>query len=661
MENENIKIKTFKESDENYEIFPVKQIEGEFFNFSYEKELSLSHISDKDEYTLIILHQTKKVDNNNINYMKLNAKISKWLENGQIAKISIEIRNEKLIQIKEFNMNFFYFDLEKIDEKTAFLFIFLFNQAYYYKICEKENNLDYIELKSKSTDNDIKKSYTYLFVGNSIYNENILEYVFLEKPKNYFLYFLFDLSSIEKNSNELNLKIIKRRLVKNISEKFTPKKFWRGLNNDKFVFIEGKSFYMILKDNNEEANMLIYPFEISYENNKIFPDRVHRVPFLIKIMNKMYIMIDFSKIEKTNSNYKQVILVSFEIYFDSEKNMYKTNMLQKIYVNINSNDGKYDLNRISANKILIIDDYTIYFIILNDNFLVKNIYQFLKLNNESNSSKIYYINDNKNFFKAFIINSKLNSIDCYKIDKNRYAKKDANDNILSNENLIHFNLNEYLTFINSEIKIKTNDLFKEKCEILDKKINSKKEKIQGEKIENEKHDKKLENLSLLVVETVEDIPDEQKKSKYNISDFQEKKYYQKNKYKNFQPKQNIKANANQINYQNNNKPKNFYNNNSNYINNNINNNPLMNNTMQHSYPSYNFNQINNVEWLNQLNKLNPMNPMNHFNKSSNVNYLNNIQSQNNNANLIQNSMNNNNFIHNPQIYQNINQNFLNYK
>ena len=41
----------------------------------------------------------------------------KWLENGQIAKISIEIRNEKLIQIKEFNMNFFYFDLKKIDEK----------------------------------------------------------------------------------------------------------------------------------------------------------------------------------------------------------------------------------------------------------------------------------------------------------------------------------------------------------------------------------------------------------------------------------------------------------------------------------------------------------------------------------------------------------------
>ena len=118
MENENIKIKTFKESDENYEIFPVKQIEGEFINFSYEKELSLSHISDKDEYTLIILHQTKKVDNNNINYIKLNAKISKWLEIGQIAKISIEIRNEKLIQIKEFNMNFFYFDLEKIDEKT---------------------------------------------------------------------------------------------------------------------------------------------------------------------------------------------------------------------------------------------------------------------------------------------------------------------------------------------------------------------------------------------------------------------------------------------------------------------------------------------------------------------------------------------------------------
>ena len=660
MENENIIIKSFIESDENFEIFPIKEINEEFIDFSYEKQLSLSHISGKDRYTLMILHQAPKIDNDNIKYMKLNVRIVKWIENGQILKISIEIKNEQIIPIKEFNMNFFYFDFAKIDEKTGFLFIFLFNQTYYYKIYEKENQLEYEELKSKLSGENINKSFTYLFIGNSIDNDNVLEYIFIEKPNNYFLYIIIDLSSLENNNNELNLKIIRRSLDKSISDKFKWKKFWRGLNFDRFVFKKDKSFFIITKDDKDETRMLIYPFEIIYENKKIFPDIT---PFFIKIMNKMYIMIDFSKIEKTDSNYKQVIIASFEIYFDIKKNMYKTNILQKIYININSNDGKYSFDRISANKFLIIDNYTIYFLILNDNFYVKYIYQFLKPNNESNSSIKYYMNFDEKNFRIFGMNPKSNSICCYKINKNIKNKKDANDNIINEQNYLYFNLNQYLSFIDSEIKNKLDNLFKEKCGILDKKINSKKGKIKGENIENEKNEKKVENLSLLAVETVEDIPDEEKKANYNILNFKEKNLYQKNRYKDYQQNTNSRSNGNQINYQNNKNKMEFYNNNNaNRINNNINNNPMINNNINNMNPLYNYNQINNnIDWLNQLNKLNPMNPMNNFDKSAQINYLKNIQNQNNNANLIQNPINNNNFYQNPPIYPNINSNFLNHK
>ena len=659
MENENIIIKSFIESNENFEIFPIKEINEEFIDFSYEKQLSLSHISGKDRYTLMILHQAPKIDNDNIKYMKLNVRIVKWIENGQILKISIEIKNERIIPIKEFNMNFFYFDFAKIDEKTGFLFIFLFNQTYYFRIYEKENQLEFEELKSKLDGENINKSFTYLFIGNSIDNGNVLEYIFIEKPNNYFLYIIIDLSSLENNNNELNLKIIRRSLDKSISDKFKWKKFWRGLNFDRFVFKKDKSFFIITKDDKDETRMLLYPFEISYENKKIFPDIT---PFFIKIMNKMYIMIDFSKIEKTDSNYKQVIIASFEIYFDIKKNMYKTNILQKIYININSNDGKYSFDRISANKFLIIDNYTIYFLILNDNFYVKYIYQFLKPNNESNSSIKYYMNSDEKNFRIFSMNPKANSIFCYKINKNIKNKKDANDNIINEKNYLYFNLNQYLSFIDSEIKNNIDNLFKEKCGILDKKINSKKVKIKGENIENEKDEKKVENLSLLAVETVEDIPDEEKKSNYNILNLKEKNHYQKNRYKNYQENPNSRTNGNQINYQNNKNKMEFYNNNSNRINNNINNNPMINNNINNMNQLYNYNQINNnIDWLNQLNKLNPMNPMNNFDKSAQINYLKNIQNQNNNANLIQNPINNNNFYQNPPIYPNINSNFLNHK
>ena len=683
MEDENIQIKTYTEANDKYEQNPLTEIEGKNINFGYKKDLSLSNITDKDGYTLIILHKTLKVDINNIKYMKLIVRMIKWLQGNKTLEKDIEIDHEKIIPFKEFNLNFLYFDIFKINEKLAFLLVFLFNKFYFFKICEKEEYenyiLDYEELNVDKNNIKINEENIHLFVGNSIYDRNILEYVFLEKPKNNFIYLVVDLSSIDINSDELDCKTIKRSLDKNNSKKFKLKKYWRGLNNDKFIFIEDKSFQMLSKDDNDESKMLIYPFEIIYENSKIFPDKV---PFLIKLLNKMYIIVDISKIEKPiNSPNKQAIFATFEIYFDEERKIFSTKILQKIIINIDSKDDKFNLNRISTNKIMIIDDKIIYFFILNNNCLVQSIYQFnrLKLNQPKHSNK-YYLNNDDKFFRVFIISPEKYSINCIIVNTNR--NEEINSSNINISNYLYFNLNDYNEFINSTTKTILDNLKEKSCGILDKKYNSIKGKLRGENIETEKNENKVEKISTLVVETVEDIPQNERISKDDISNFKEKEKtnYKDNRYRYNQKRENKWPNGNQINYKNNNNKNKvpFYKNNQRYINNNINNNisnninnninnNIINNInndnakkMNNNFtPKYNINQNNDADWLKQLDKIKLMNQINDFNQYAQINNINNIQNKNNNINLMQNQINNNRFI-NPQIYQNFNNNYNEY-
>ena len=674
--DENIKIKTFIESKEKFQIFPTQEIKGKNEVFGYEKDISLSNITDKFNYTLIILQQTAK-KNDDILYKKLKIRILKWLPGDKILNKDIEIKQEEIIPKKEFNINYLFYDLIKINEKVSFLFILLFKNFYLFKIYEKEENneyeLDYKEIYVEDEDNNINKSSKYLFAGNSCYNDNIVEYVFLEKPKNHFLYFIFNLSSSGIYNEEKDIKILKRSLEKK-EKKYKLKKFWRGLNNDKFIFVEDESFQIVLKDDNNESKMLIYPFEMNYETKKIVPDKV---PVLGKILDKTYIAVDISKLEKSDlQKDKQITFAISEIYFEKERNVFNTKLLQKVNININSKDGKYSLNRITQNAIMITDDHTIFYILLNNNCLVKEIYQFNKYN-QPNFPKNYYLNNYEDFIRAYIISPKEYSITCIKINipneekSNDYSNEQNTFNTFNTSNKLDIEIKDYSTFINSTTKNHLNNLIKEQREFLDKKINSTKEKMKGENIELIKNDKRIEKLSISVVETIEDIPEDKKISQQLYSNSKEKNSYQKDKYtNNINNDYNNKIDNNwpiqkNINYTNqiNQNPIQFYSNKNNinqkYINNdyyyNYNNN-IQKNKINNFNPTYNVNQINNIDRLKQLNQLNPSNPMNQYNQ---MNDINNIQNKNNNMNLIQNSMINN-FNSNSQTYPNVNPKFFGY-
>ena len=620
-----INIKTYSQQKGKELIYQIQNIKGKSDDFNYEEELIISNIKEKDDLTLVVFHKIIQLDKTKIKYKKLIIRIIKELQHDK--SIDIEITNDTELNINDFLiLNFLYYDIFKVNEQVYFFFIFLFNNFYIYKIYEKEDNKLYYEiLNIKNNSNyKIEESNTHLLLGNSIYNDNILEYAFLEKPKNNFLYLIFNLNSINIENNFVECKINIRNLDKNILDKFKLKKFWRGFNNDKFIFIEGKKFYMIAKDQ-DDSRMQIYPFEINYENTKILPNKV---TFLVKILDKTYIIVDMSKLGNFNKN-NQAILFIFEIYYDVEKNIINTKIIQEIYININSKDGNFYSNLISTNKLMIIDDQMIYYIILNNNCLVDYVYLINKKDPKILPRK-YNLNSDNEFIRLYIMNSKKCCFSCTQIN---IKERENNYNNNKKKKIIDINLNNYNSYINSSIKNHMNKLIRENRVDFDKNYSSIKINSNAQNEEIDKSGNAIEKLSKIAVEIIEDIPQEKDASQYNNINNENKKLIYNSNISNNYTNNSVNENkwpTNILNY--------------------INNTNLMcknNNSMAQLNLTQNNNQMNNGTYIQRLNQYNQMNEMNKMHIIDN-------------SNLIQNSMNNN-YIPNNQLYSNINPNFFNQK
>ena len=620
-----INIKTYSQQKGKELICQIQNIKGKSDDFNYEEELIISNIKEKDDLTLVVFHKIIQLDKTKIKYKKLIIRIIKELQHDK--SIDIEITNDTELNINDFLiLNFLYYDVFKVNEQVYFFLIFLFNIFYIYKIYEKEDNKLYYEiLNIKNNSNyKIEESNTHLLLGNSIYNDNILEYAFLEKPKNNFLYLIFNLNSISIENNFVECKINIRNLDKNILDKFKLKKFWRGFNNDKFIFIEGKKFYMIAKDQ-DDSRMQIYPFEINYENTKILPNKV---TFLVKILDKTYIIVDMSKLGNFNKN-NQAILFIFEIYYDVEKNIINTKIIQEIYININSKDGNFYSNLISTNKLMIIDDQMIVYIVLNNNCLVDYVYLINKKDPKILPRK-YNLNSDNEFIRLYIMNSKKCCFSCTQIN---IKERENNTNNNKKKKIIDINLNNYNSYINSSIKNHMNKLIRENRVDFDKNYNSIKINSNAQNEEIDKSGNAIEKLSKIAVEIIEDIPQEKDASQYNnINNENKKLIYNSNISNNY-----INNSVNENKW-----PTNILN----YINN-TNQMYKNNNSMAQLNLTQNNNQMNNGTYIQRLNQYNQMNEMNKMHIIDN-------------SNLIQNSMNNN-YIPNKQLYSNINPNFFTQK
>ena len=247
----------------------------------FDKDSYISDLKEKDGYILVAMNKINSATEDIINYSKLKIQIIKNFNenNKNNKKVNIEIEKNKKIKINEFkNLKFLKYDIFKINENICFLFVFLLNDFYLFKIYdnpdEDSDSLTYIQLEF-----DYYKQIKYLFLGTVKLN-NYLELSFLGKPNNAFIFFIFNLSSIINESNKIEYRIEERFLDNSGSQSKKLNKFNRGNNVDKYLFIEENSFYLIYKNINNKERMECHKLEITYKNDSYIQN--FKFPNLLK-------------------------------------------------------------------------------------------------------------------------------------------------------------------------------------------------------------------------------------------------------------------------------------------------------------------------------------------------------------------------------------------
>ncbi len=572
--NNDIYIKNYTDIKNEYKIYS-KKIEANINVLKFDKDSYISDLKEKDGYILVAMNKINSATEDIINYSKLKIQIIKNFNenNKNNKKVNIEIEKNKKIKINEFkNLKFLKYDIFKINENICFLFVFLLNDFYLFKIYdnpdEDSDSLTYIQLEF-----DYYKQIKYLFLGTVKLN-NYLELSFLGKPNNAFIFFIFNLSSIINESNKIEYRIEERFLDNSGSQSKKLNKFNRGNNVDKYLFIEENSFYLIYKNINNKERMECHKLEITYKNDSYIQN--FKFPNLLKKSDKMYIIIDLTKTDY--EEYKSVcyvILGVFEIYYNMEKQVYNTKLLQEIYINKKSDNYSVDL--LTLNNLIFIEDKNnkVINIRLDNNCLVEKIHEF-----EVDLTSLKPINN-------------LSDIEGY-IRIYSYSKFE-----IKYITIINPNINIYTSLITSIIKDQFNKTVNEDIFFI-KKYNSLKEVF---KEQNKKIEKMDEKLNKIAHEAVQATKDDTKDSDDNI------KMINKN------INNNSISNTNQMNS---NVLNNEYINYKNQIINQYN--PLnqLNQTNQGILIDPRINQIN-YNTMNQINSINPFNQLKNMQNQNNLN------------------------------------------
>ena len=588
MENEenenNIEIKTYIKQKKNIKrINEIKQIDekGKIIkqlssSSSNENYIMISDLKEKNDYSLITLHEIK-IENEIIKYINLKIEILKV--SNESKRCTIEIKKEKSMKKNEFlKLQFIQYDIFKINDNTSFLFIFFFNKFYFYEINDKVDLIDFIELTDTNSHKFNKKD-KYLLLGNSISN-NILEYCFLVKPNNNIIYLIFNLISIHNKNNDIIYEKEERNLqqeeleILNLNKRF---KFNRGINMDKYLFItEDNMKYFLYKDHNSKCKMKISKFEIIYKDKLIYN---LDIPLLFQKSNKMFIIIDLIRNKILEKQSKTLTFGIFEIFFNEEKEIYNTKLIQEI--TIKEISEKYIINLISDNKLAIFDNSIIYNIELDNNCLVENIYPYKM--KESKKFNLYEDDESIRIYS----NTKF-EVSIIKLEKE--------------------NIKKYSSFIYSQTNLILKNIINENREYMNKNINQTKNELREQYFKKQEKEDKQEKISHFLVGLTQDNNNNTNNS-INNNDTNKSTSNKNNVSVN-----NIQFNQNQL-YQNLSKEQINYLNQINYI-----------------------SQINKINQLNQMNQINQINQrnidqrinqLNAIHQLNQIQQLNNIQNQNN--------------------------------
>jgi len=410
-------------------------------------------------------------------------------EKQEEINISLPLKEHKVITNKNLLVQkYFFSDFIKVSKTKNYFHICVFDQLHIYKIYIKDNQIKYNKIELKKFNEKTK----ILYLGECFKEkENAIEIDLLLKPMN-------NLMILEIPTDDKNQKINEKTFELKYNDKNIFHKYLRSFCG-KFLFTEKESDkkYLIYREN-DDMNIKPVEFDLKKNNddNNIEANNCY-IHFLYTLENNLYLLAELPKENEEENGY--IILGIFNLFYNQDKDVYESKLIQKILINHEGRNKDYFININMDRDISIQTNDSLIFIQLGKNSSVENIYTLNTNAKELQISKIILAKYEQkfillSFIKENIFISKLLKNDSNDIEKNCVLNYEQNEKLLKLEdNKANENIEKVIDNcdkINKEQKIEKNS--EETLEKILSKLNNHIDKIINDRIEQ--NNEKLEPI-----------------------------------------------------------------------------------------------------------------------------------------------------------------------
>ena len=462
--------------------------------------------------------------------------------------ISIPLKEPKIITNKNFSVQkYFFYDFIKVSENKNYFHINVFDQLHIYKIYIKDNQLKYNKIELKKFNEKTKL----LYLGECLHkDENILEVDLLLKPMNNLM--ILEISTDDK-VQKIEEKIYELKNIQNVNDnnKNIFHKYFRSYCG-KFLFTEKETDknFLIFRDND---GMVMKRVELNISENDNGNNSKY-INYFYSYENELYLLVVLPKENEEEEEY--IILGIFNLFYNNEKDIYESKLIQKIMIKNEGRNKDYFINTNMDRDITIETGETLIYIQLGKNSSVEKVYQINTNSKDLQISKIIcakfqqwfillsfikddiylvkLLKDDNNYMENHCI---LNYIEKEEKEKNNLIGNENNDKIIqscdinNNENSLLLNenysseqLEGILSQINEHIDKIVNDRIeqnKKKFELIKQEYDNKfemiKQDILAQKKENDILEKRLEEILNRISELDENSKEDIMNKENNIN------------------------------------------------------------------------------------------------------------------------------------------------
>ena len=333
-------------------------------------------------------------------------------EKQEEINISLPLKEQKVITNKTLLVQkYFFSDFIKVSETKNYFHICVFDQLHIYKIYIKDNQLKYNKIELKKFNEKTK----ILYLGECFdKKENMVEIDLLLKPMN-------NLMILEISTDDKNQKINEKIFELKYGDKNIFHKYLRSFCG-KFLFTEKETDkkYLIYREN-DDMNIKPIEFDLKNNDNNNMDGNNRDIHFLYTFENNLYLLAELPKENEEEDGY--IILGIFNLFYNKEKDIYESKLIQKILIKNEGRNKDYFININIDTDISVQTNDSLIYIQLGRNGSVENIYRLNTNAKELQISKIILAKFEQkfillSFIKENVFISKLEKNESNDIERN---------------------------------------------------------------------------------------------------------------------------------------------------------------------------------------------------------------------------------------------------